>query len=79
MMSAMTATSAQVRIVDRDGTVVGWLGDPPQDPGWNVVGDRGQAGTWPWRQAAGLFTEYQKAKAWRGLRPEMVPIEEESR
>lgn len=60
-----------IRIVDRDSTVLGWLGDPPRNPTWNI-GPEATAGAWPRREAAALHTEYQQGQAWRGRRPQLV-------
>lgn len=61
-----------VRVVDRDGAVLGWLQQPPQNPAWNL-GPEASAGAWPRQRAAQLFTDYQHGQAWRGRRPELVP------
>ena len=62
-----------VRIEDRNGRTLGWLGQPPQTPGWNIVTDHADAGTWPRPRAAALDREYRHGQAWRGRFPRLTP------
>jgi hypothetical protein len=65
-----------VRLHDlRNGTVLGWLGQPPLFEGWHVVGEA-DAGVWPRWEAAGLARECQAGQAWRGRGTELVPAAE---
>lgn len=65
----------RIRIVNRHDTVIGWLQERPQTPGWNL-GPEATAGAWPRRRAAALFTEYQAGQSWRGRRPQLLPATE---
>lgn len=48
---------------EREG-VTRWLADPPQGPGWLYVERAEDAGVFDRRQAAALWQEHRRGRAW---------------
>ena len=64
---------SRVRIYDRDERTVGWLADPPQNPGWQIVDQQADAGVFPWWRGAELAWSFRRDRAWSGLHADAEP------